>query len=139
MIIKLEKRFSLLKIKPEDVPLFLTSDLNNVPPISLNNFDMSRIITDMEVLKSQMKIIQEAQQTALRAHVALCREATNQSTSTPVRAVQSPATSPILHVSATSDVEHHSTDNNNSTVNNDVDNDRHQSDIEDNADAELLF
>ena len=47
----------LLEIKPEDVPLFLASDLNNVPPMSLNNFDMSRIITDMEVLKSQMKII----------------------------------------------------------------------------------
>ena len=66
----------LLEIKPEDVPLFLASDLNKVSPMSLNNFDMSRIITDMEVLKSQMKIIQEAQETALRAHVALCREQT---------------------------------------------------------------
>ena len=129
----------LIEIKPEDVPLFLASDLNNVPPMSLNNFDMSRIITEMEVLKFQMKIIQEAQETALGAHVALCREATNQSTSTLVRAVQSPVTSPILHVSATSDVEHHSTDNNNSTANNDVDNDRHQSDIEDNAILKLLF
>ena len=54
-----------LEIKPEDVPVFLAGDLNNVPPMSLNNFDMSRIITDMEVLKSQMKIIQEAQETAL--------------------------------------------------------------------------
>ena len=129
----------LLEIKPEDVPLFLASDLNNVPPMSLNNFDMSRIITDMEVLKSQMKIIQEAQETALRAHVALCRETTNQSTSTPVRAVQSPVTSPIQHISATSDVEHHSTDNNNGTANNDVDNDRHQSNIDDDADAEAAI
>ena len=128
----------LLEIKPEDVPLFLASDLNNVPPMSLNNFDMSRIITDMEVLKSQMKIIQEAQQTDLRAHVALCREATNQSTSTPVRTVQFPVTSPIQHVSATSDVEHHSTDNSNGTANNDVGNDRHHSIIEDDADAAIL-
>ena len=100
---------------------------------------MSRIITDMEVLKSQMKIIQEAQETALRAHVALCRETTNQSTSTPVRAVQSPVTSPIQHVSATSDVEHHSTDNNNGIANNDVDNERHQSNIDDDADAEAAI
>ena len=50
----------LLKIKPEDAPVFPAGNLNNVPPMSLNNFDMSRIITDMEVLKSQMKIIQEA-------------------------------------------------------------------------------
>ena len=129
----------LLEIKPEDVPLFLASDLNNVPPMSLNNFDMSRIITDMEVLKSQMKSIQEAQETALRAHVALCRETTNQSNSTPVRAVQSPVTSSIQHVSATSDVEHHSTDNNNGTANNDVDNERHQSNIDDDADAEAAI
>ena len=39
----------LLEIKPEDVPVFLAGDLNNVPPRSLNNFDMSRIITDMEL------------------------------------------------------------------------------------------
>ena len=41
----------LLKIKPDDVPVFLARDLNNVPPMSLNNFDMSRIILDMEKLK----------------------------------------------------------------------------------------
>ena len=62
---------------------------------------MSRIITDMEVLKSQMKIIQEAQETALSAHVALCREtrdAIDRSTSTPVRGGHSPVTSPIQQV-----------------------------------------
>ena len=45
-------------------------------------------------------------------------------------------TSPIQHVSATSDVEHHSTDNNNGTANNDVDNERHQSNIDDDDDAD---
>ena len=53
----------LLEIKPDDVPVFLARDLNNVPPMSLNKFDMPRIILDMEKLKSQMKIIQEAQET----------------------------------------------------------------------------
>ena len=53
-----------LEIKPEDVLVFMADGLNNVPPMSLNNFDMSRIITDMEVLKSRAKIIQEAQETA---------------------------------------------------------------------------
>ena len=63
--------------------------------------------------------------------MSLCHEATNQTTSTPVRTVQSPVTSSIQQVLATSDVEHHSTDNNN-------DNNRHHSNIENDADAHIL-
>ena len=85
----------LLEIKPEEVPVFLARDLNNVPPLSLNNFDMSRIILDMEKLKTQMKIIQEAQETALTAHVVLCRDANTGSTSTPPLTAQPTVVSPI--------------------------------------------
>ena len=92
----------LLEIKPEEVPEFLARDLNNVPPLSLNNFDMSRIILDMEKLKTQMKIIQEAQETALTAHVALCRDANTGSTSTPARAAQPTVISPIQQLVNTS-------------------------------------
>ena len=92
----------LLEIKPEEVPEFLARDLNNVPPLSLNNFDMSRIILDMEKLKTQMKIIQEAQDTALTAHVALCRDANTGSTSTPARAAQPTVISPIQQLVNTS-------------------------------------
>ena len=130
-----------LEIKPEDVPVFLAGDLNNVPPMSLNNFDMSRIITDMEVLKSQMKIIQEAQETALSAHVALCREtrdATNQSTSTPVRGGHSPVTSPIQQVVTTTPVEQRSTNDNNGSVSSDGDNDGHHVSTGDDADADII-
>ena len=130
-----------LEIKPEDVPVFLAGDLNNVPPMSLNNFDMSRIITDMEVLKSQMKIIQEAQETALSAHVALCREtrdATNQSTSTPVRGGHSPVTSPIQQVVTTTPVEQRSTNDNNGSVSSDCDNDGHHVTTVDDADADII-
>ena len=130
-----------LEIKPEDVPVFLAGDLNNVPPMSLNNFDMSRIITDMEVLKSQMKIIQEAQETALSAHVALCREtrdATNQSTSTPVRGGHSPVTSPIKQVVTTTPVEQRSTNDNNGSVSSDGDNDGHHVTTVDDADADII-
>ena len=130
-----------LEIKPEDVPVFLAGDLNNVPPMSLNNFDMSRIITDMEVLKSQMKIIQEAQETALSAHVALCREtrdATNQSTSTPVRGGHSPVTSLIQQVVTTTLVEQRSTNDNNGSVSSNGDNDGHHVSTGDDADADII-
>ena len=131
----------LLEIKPQDVPVFLAGDLNNVPPKSLNNFDMSRIITEMEVLKSQMKINQEAQETALSAHVALCREtrdATDRSTSTPVRGRHSPVTSPIQQVVTTTPVEQRSTNDNNGSVCSDGDNDRHHVTTVDDADADII-
>ena len=131
----------LLEIKPDDVPVFLTGDLNNVPPMSLNNFDMSRIITDMEVLKSQMKIIQEAQETALSAHVALChetRDATDRSTSTPVRGGHSPVTSPIQQVVTTTPVEQRSTNDNNGSVSSGGDNDEHHITTVDDADADII-
>ena len=112
-----------------------------LPPMSLNNFDMSRILTDMKVLKLQMEIIQEAQETALSAHVALCREtrdATEHSTSTPVRAVHSPVTSSIRQVVTTSPVEQRSTNDNNGTVSSDDDNDGHHVTTEDDADADII-
>ena len=34
---------------------------NNLPPLSMDNFDMSGVIRDMEVIKLQMKVMQEAQ------------------------------------------------------------------------------
>ena len=86
----------LLEINPEEVPVFLARDLNNVPPLSLNNFDMSHITLDMEKLKTKMKIIQEAQEITLTAHVALCRDAYTGSTSTPARDAQ-PTVAPPIH------------------------------------------
>ena len=40
----------------------------------MDNFDMSRVIHDIETIKLQMKILQEAQETSLAAHVTICRE-----------------------------------------------------------------
>ena len=58
----------------EDIPLFVANNLHNLPPLSMDNFDMSRLIRDMESIKLQMKVLQEAQETSLSAHVAICRE-----------------------------------------------------------------
>ena len=63
-----------LELTLEDVPLFVANNLHNLPPLSMDNFDMSRVIHDMETIKLQMKILQEAQETSLAAHVAICRE-----------------------------------------------------------------
>ena len=63
-----------LELTLEDVPLFVANNLHNLPPLSMDNFDMSRLMRDMESIKLQMKVLQEAQETSLSAHVAICRE-----------------------------------------------------------------
>ena len=65
-----------LELTVEDVPLFVANNLKNLPPLSMDNFDMSRIIHDMESMKMQLKILQEVQETSLATHAALCHEAT---------------------------------------------------------------
>ena len=63
--------------------LHICKNLNNVPPMSLNNFDMSRIITDIDTIKAQMKVIQEAQETALTVQAALCTNAAQRESAQP--------------------------------------------------------
>ena len=44
-----------LELTVEDVPLFVSNNLNNLPPLSMANFDISQIIHDMEAMKMQLK------------------------------------------------------------------------------------
>ena len=49
----------------EEIPLFVASDLANLPPLSMDNFDMSSVVREMENIKNQMKIMQEVQEASL--------------------------------------------------------------------------
>ena len=64
------------EMNPVDEPLFVARNLNNVPPLSMNNFDMSRIIEEMGIIKSRLSVLQEAHETSLTVHAALCKGAT---------------------------------------------------------------
>ena len=64
----------LHEIQLNEMPEFLAKNLNNVPPMNVDNFDMSRIITDMQAIQTKLNILQEAHETSLAAHVALCKE-----------------------------------------------------------------
>ena len=46
------------EMSPDDVPKFVAQDLNNLPPLTMDSFDMSRIIHEMTSVKSQLKILQ---------------------------------------------------------------------------------
>ena len=58
----------------EELPLFVAQDLANLPPLSMDNFDISSVIKDMESIKNQMKIMQEVQESTLIVHAALCND-----------------------------------------------------------------
>ena len=79
-----------LELTVEDVPLFVANNLNNLPPISMDNFDMSRIIHDMEAMKIQLKSLQEVQETSLAAHATLCHEAARAATRSPAHSTGTP-------------------------------------------------
>ena len=64
-----------LELTPHSIPCYVAKDLSNLPPLSMNNFDMASVIRDIENLKTQMAILQEAQEANLTANVALSREA----------------------------------------------------------------
>ena len=57
----------ILELSPDNVPIFLCKDLNRLPPLSMNNFDVSTLIKSVESLQIQMKILQDAQETAVQA------------------------------------------------------------------------
>ena len=62
---------AFLELPPHNLPCYVSLNLSNLPPITMNNFDMSRIVKDIETIKLQMKILQEAQETTLAANVAM--------------------------------------------------------------------
>ena len=65
----------------------------------MDNFDMSRVIHDMETIKLQMKILQEAQETSLAAHVAICREKSREIdvAASPTHSTGTPPTRLVAH------------------------------------------
>ena len=62
------------EMKPGEHPVFVAKNLNNLPPLTMNNFDMSHIIEEMSCIKAKLKILQEAQETSLAVHAAMCND-----------------------------------------------------------------
>ena len=79
----------------EQLPLFVAEDLANLPPLSMDNFDMSSVIKDMENIKNQMRLLQKVQETSLSVHAALCNEKSREGTAQLIEnvIVRSPAPS----------------------------------------------
>ena len=74
------------EMNPGDEPLFVARNLSNVPPLSMNNFDMSHFI-------SRLSVLQETQETSLTVHAALCKDATATTSKLTVSRSDSPSSS----------------------------------------------
>ena len=58
-------------MKPRIMPTFVAEKTwNNLPPLSMNNFDITHIIEEMSEIKCKMSILQEAQEKSLAVHAA---------------------------------------------------------------------
>ena len=51
-----------LVLNLEKLPLFVAENLPNLPSLSMDNFDMSSVIKNMENIKNQMRLFQGAQE-----------------------------------------------------------------------------
>ena len=73
-------------------------NLNNGPPLSMNNFDMYQIIEEMGIIKYRQPVLQEAHDTSLAVHAALCKEASDTTSKPTISRSDSSSTSqPTSH------------------------------------------
>ena len=100
-----------LELPTNSVPNFVCRDLSKLPPLSMNNFDVSGIMRILETLNTEVKLLQETQKTSAQSQITLAQQlrqhigisAANQSEPTPV--IPTPPTADALptHISIFSD------------------------------------
>ena len=59
-------------MEPREMPVFVPENLNKLPPLSMNNFDMAPVIEEIVGIKCKMALLQEAREKSFVVHVALC-------------------------------------------------------------------
>ena len=52
--------------------MFVCKNLSNLPPLSMNNFDMASVIKKLEQLQQQVNLLTDNQNKCVDAHVTLC-------------------------------------------------------------------
>jgi hypothetical protein len=62
---------AFLEFPTQDVPIYVCRDLHNLPPLSMNNFDMSGLIRNVEQFQQQVKILQDSHQTTTKAQLVI--------------------------------------------------------------------
>ena len=55
------------------IPCYVSKDLNKLPPLSMNNFDLGGVIKSIECLKLEMQIMKDTQAATVKSQVDLSR------------------------------------------------------------------
>lgn len=77
-----------LELPVNDTPCYVSKDLGNLPPLSMNNFDIASLIRSVETLKIEVKLMQEAQSTVLEAQASMASLFTQQRVASPQTVVK---------------------------------------------------
>ena len=59
-----------LEMPPQSVPCCVAKELCRLPPLSMNCFDVSSLVKDMESLKLHLLILQESHETLMKVQIA---------------------------------------------------------------------
>ena len=62
-----------LEMPPQSVPCYVAKELSRLPPLSINCFDVSSLVKDMESVKLHLLILQESHETLLKAQLDKCQ------------------------------------------------------------------
>ena len=62
-----------LEMPPQSVPCYVAKELSRLPPLSMNCFDVSSLVKDMESVKLHLLILQESHETLMKAQLDKCQ------------------------------------------------------------------
>ena len=54
---------------PQSVPCYVAKELSRLPPLSINCFDVTSLVKDMESVKLHLLILQESHETLMKAQL----------------------------------------------------------------------
>ncbi len=66
----------LLELPLHTIPVFVCKDLANLPPLSMNNFDMASVMKNLETLQLRVDALTDIQNKCIDAQVTLCTHLT---------------------------------------------------------------
>jgi len=69
-----------LELSLHAIPLFVCKDLANLPPLTMNNFDMASVIKNIETLRTQVSLLTESHGEIVKSQATLCQHLTTNDT-----------------------------------------------------------
>ena len=69
-----------LEMPPSSFPSYVAKDLSRLPPLTMNCFDISSLVKDIESLKIHTSILQQSYETVVKAQLLACKKTSKTTT-----------------------------------------------------------